>query len=67
MCAAVGVDTSIDVALMNAIRTQMQQVYTSDEHYTLSCLLFVFIALSLPRLANSQVNSLNSTLQGFNL
>lgn len=62
LCVAVGIDTEVDVALMNAIRAQTQA--QSDEHYTLSCLLIVFIALSLPRLALTQSSHFSATLQG---
>uniref|UniRef100_A0A1I8ADZ0 Nck-associated protein 1 n=1 Tax=Steinernema glaseri TaxID=37863 RepID=A0A1I8ADZ0_9BILA len=53
MCAAVGNKTTVDLALVNAIRTQAQnqRLTNPEEHYSISCLLFVFIAVSLPKLA----------------
>ncbi|TMS37405.1 hypothetical protein L596_004342 [Steinernema carpocapsae] len=53
MCAAVGVTTTVDLALVNAIRqqAQTQRLTNPEEHYNISCLLFVFIAISLPKLA----------------
>ncbi|KAK0397830.1 hypothetical protein QR680_002290 [Steinernema hermaphroditum] len=53
MCAAVGSKTTVDLALVNAIRAQAQtqRLTNPEEHYNISCLLFVFIAISLPKLA----------------
>lgn len=64
---AVGINIDVDVALVHAIRAQTKQT-EPDEHYTLSCLLLVFIALSLPRLALTQNSQYSASLQGvFNL
>ncbi|VDM63170.1 unnamed protein product [Angiostrongylus costaricensis] len=48
--AAMGIQGPIDIALSNAVRAQSQQM-NPDEHYQLSCLLLVAIAISLPKLA----------------
>ncbi|KAK6041551.1 hypothetical protein COOONC_20946 [Cooperia oncophora] len=48
--AAMGVQGPVDVALSNAIRAQNLQI-NPDEHYQMSCLLLVAIAISLPKLA----------------
>ncbi|VDM37485.1 unnamed protein product [Toxocara canis] len=62
MCAAVGMSTEVDVALMNAVRAQTQQSQPPEEQYAVTCLLFVFIALSLPRLALSPSSTFKATL-----
>lgn len=59
----VGINTDVDVALVHAIRAQTKQA-EPDEHYTLSCLLLVFIALSLPRLALTQNSQYSASLLG---
>ncbi|OZC10769.1 Membrane-associated protein gex-3 family protein [Onchocerca flexuosa] len=64
LCMAVGINTDVDVALVHAIRAQMKQT-EPDEHYTLSCLLLVFIALSLPRLALTQNSQYSASLLAF--
>lgn len=64
LCAAVGLDTEVDVALMHAVRTHMQQT-PPDDHYELSCLLFVLIALSIPKLSSIQSSQFKATLQGW--
>ncbi|KAK6747576.1 hypothetical protein RB195_000646 [Necator americanus] len=48
--AAMGVQGPIDIALSNAVRAQSVQI-NPDEHYQISCLLLVAIAISLPKLA----------------
>ncbi|KAL3981395.1 Membrane-associated protein gex-3 [Acanthocheilonema viteae] len=61
LCMTVGINTDVDVALVHAIRAQTKQT-EPDEHYTLSCLLLVFIALSLPRLALTQNSQYSASL-----
>ncbi|CAG9537731.1 unnamed protein product [Cercopithifilaria johnstoni] len=61
LCITVGINTDVDVALVHAIRAQTKQT-EPDEHYTLSCLLLVFIALSLPRLALTQNSQYSASL-----
>ena len=58
MCAAAGIHTDVDVALMNVIQAQAQtnRMKDAEEHYNLTCLLFVFIAISLPKLASSKLS-----------
>lgn len=65
MCAAVGLPTEVDVALMNAVRAQTPQSQPPEEQYAVTCLLFVFIALSLPRLALSPTSTFKATLHGW--
>ncbi|CAJ0604279.1 unnamed protein product [Cylicocyclus nassatus] len=48
--AAMGIEGPIDIALSNAVRAQSMQL-NPDEHYQISCLLLVAIAVSIPRLA----------------
>ncbi|CAK5086077.1 unnamed protein product [Meloidogyne enterolobii] len=52
-CAASGFKLDVDLALANAIKQQANTNGLDDpnEHYKISCLLIVFIAISLPHLA----------------
>jgi len=61
MCASVGVRTKVDIALVNAIRAQTHGS-SPDELYHLSCLLMVFIAVSLPRLAQAHATFFKASL-----
>ena len=48
VCAACGLKIGVDLALLNAIKrqSQMNGFNDDDEHYNISCLFFVFIAIS---------------------
>lgn len=63
MCAATGIKPEIDLALVNAIQAQAQahKLYDPDEHYDLSCLLLVFVAIALPKLAVSKQSFFKAT------
>jgi NCK-associated protein 1 len=63
MCAALGVPSRVDMALVNAIRAQTHAM-APDEHYQLSCLLIVFIAVALPRLAQAHATFFKASLAG---
>uniref|UniRef100_A0AC34GYP1 Nck-associated protein 1 n=1 Tax=Panagrolaimus sp. ES5 TaxID=591445 RepID=A0AC34GYP1_9BILA len=58
MCAAAGIQTDVDVALMSAIQAQAQTNRPNDdeEYYQETCLLFVFIAIALPKLATTKLS-----------
>jgi NCK-associated protein 1 len=67
MCAACGIKAAqIDLALVNAIQKQSLSCGFSDaeEHYNISCLLFVFIAVALPKLASSRQSFFRASLIG---
>ncbi|MFH4977682.1 hypothetical protein AB6A40_004391 [Gnathostoma spinigerum] len=65
MCAAVGLVSDVDFALVSAMRRQKPTSLSADDHYTTSCLLLVFIALALPRLILSPSASSNVALHAF--
>lgn len=66
MCAATGTKPDIDLALVNAIQAQAQahKLLDPDEHYNLSCLLLVFVAIALPKLAVSKQSFFKATSIG---
>ncbi|EPB68842.1 hypothetical protein ANCCEY_12063 [Ancylostoma ceylanicum] len=61
--AAMGMQGPIDIALSNAVRAQSLQV-NPDEHYQMSCLLLVAIAISLPKLATVESATYKPSLRG---
>ncbi|KAL3082186.1 hypothetical protein niasHT_037824 [Heterodera trifolii] len=54
-CAASGFKLDVDLALVNACKQQANNNGLNDveEHYNIACLLIVFIAIALPKLAQS--------------
>ncbi|KJH45943.1 hypothetical protein DICVIV_08021 [Dictyocaulus viviparus] len=61
--AALGLESPVDIALSNAVRAQSLQI-SPDEHYQLSCLLLVAVAISLPKLALMENAAFKPTLKG---
>ncbi|VDO42186.1 unnamed protein product [Haemonchus placei] len=59
---AMGVQGPVDVALANAVRAQSLQL-NPDEHYQMSCLLLVAIAISLPKLALNETATYKPSLR----
>ncbi|XP_077428322.1 nck-associated protein 1-like isoform X1 [Vanacampus margaritifer] len=51
LASAMGMSCDVDSALVSAIRNMHTDNMSMDEEYKLSCLLLVFIAVSLPSLA----------------
>uniref|UniRef100_A0A3Q2X9E3 NCK associated protein 1 like n=1 Tax=Hippocampus comes TaxID=109280 RepID=A0A3Q2X9E3_HIPCM len=51
MASAAGMSCDVDPALVSAIRSMQTDNMSIEEEYKLSCLLLVFIAVSLPNLA----------------
>lgn len=66
MCAAAGIKTNVDVALANAVQAQVQtqRLNDAEEHYNRSCLLLVFIAIALPKLALSRQSFYKASTAG---
>ncbi|XP_039602736.1 nck-associated protein 1-like isoform X1 [Polypterus senegalus] len=54
LTSAAGIPCEIDPALVNALRGMRTEMSSADEEYKLACLLFVYIAVSLPNLAMDQ-------------
>ncbi|KAI1726140.1 membrane-associated apoptosis protein domain-containing protein [Ditylenchus destructor] len=64
MCAAAGVKSDVDIGLVNAIQAKVQadKLYADhEEHYNTSCLLLVFIAIALPKLAVSRQSAFKAS------
>nr|CAD2194927.1 unnamed protein product [Meloidogyne enterolobii] len=65
-CAASGFKLDVDLALANAIKQQANTNGLDDpnEHYKISCLFIVFIAISLPHLALNPQSCYKASLSG---
>lgn len=64
MCAAAGLKTDIDFALIAAIQEKSKNMLGTVEHYNLSCLLLVFVAIALPKLAASRQTFFRASVVG---
>jgi NCK-associated protein 1 len=62
MASAAGLPCDIDPALCAALRSQKSEALEDD--YNLSCLLMVFIAIALPRLARSDGTVFKAAMEG---
>ncbi|CAJ0942504.1 unnamed protein product, partial [Mesorhabditis belari] len=60
--ASMGEETLVDTALVNAVRAQTNSI-SPEEHYQISCLLMVAIAISLPRLADMSMSIYKPSIQ----
>ncbi|CAI4228127.1 unnamed protein product [Auanema sp. JU1783] len=63
LAAALGKKCTVDMALVNAMRAQNSHLQP-DEFYLLSCLLLVAIAISLPKLAQSENSMYKPSIKG---
>jgi len=61
MASAAGLPCDIDPALCAALRSQKSEA--GDDDYTFSCLLMVFVAVALPRLARGDNTSYKAALE----
>ncbi|XP_013397025.1 nck-associated protein 1 isoform X2 [Lingula anatina] len=62
MASAAGLPCDIDPALCNALRAQKNE--TGEDEYNVSCLLMVFIAVALPKLARTEASTFRAALEG---
>ncbi|CAL1535112.1 unnamed protein product [Lymnaea stagnalis] len=62
LASSAGEKCSVDPTLCNALRT-LKSAYADDE-YTISCLLFVFVAVSIPKLARMDLSTFRASLEG---
>lgn len=62
MASAAGLPCDIDPALCAALRSQKTEA--GEDDYIISCLLMVFIAVALPRLARTDNTSYKAALEG---
>uniref|UniRef100_A0A0B7AA37 Uncharacterized protein n=4 Tax=Arion vulgaris TaxID=1028688 RepID=A0A0B7AA37_9EUPU len=62
LASSAGEKCSVDPTLCNALRT-LKSEHAIDE-YTISCLLFVFVAVSIPKLARMELSTYKAALEG---
>ncbi|EFA13274.1 membrane-associated protein Hem [Tribolium castaneum] len=62
MCSAAGIPCKVDPTLVNALKLQKPEV-DSDEHL-ITCLLMVFVAVSIPKLAKQEQSFYRASLEG---
>ncbi|KAK0068424.1 membrane-associated protein Hem-like isoform X3 [Biomphalaria pfeifferi] len=62
LASSAGEKCSVDPTLCNALRT-LKSAYADDE-YTIACLLFVFVAVSIPKLARLDSSSFKASIEG---
>lgn len=63
MCAAAGLKTDIDFALIAALQEKSKNILP-EEYYNYSCLLLVFVAIALPKLAASKLTFFRASVLG---
>ena len=63
LAAAMGQHCPVDIALVKTVSAQSHP-YSEEEFYTLSCLLLVAIAVSLPRLASIDTALYKASIRG---
>ncbi|XP_070198956.1 membrane-associated protein Hem-like isoform X2 [Littorina saxatilis] len=62
LASSAGQSCDVDPTLCNALRT-LKSEHAEDE-YTMACLLFVFVAVSIPKLARSELSVFRAPLEG---
>lgn len=62
MAAASGLYCPVDPTLCAALRAQKNEF--TDDAYTIACLLMVFVAVSLPKLARSESSYFRTSIEG---
>ncbi|XP_035825856.1 membrane-associated protein Hem isoform X2 [Aplysia californica] len=62
LASSAGERCSVDPTLCNALRT-LKSEHAEDE-YTIACLLFVFVAVSIPKLARMDLSVFKAALEG---
>nr|CAD7596158.1 unnamed protein product [Timema genevievae] len=62
MASAAGLDCKVDPTLVTALRNQKNEI-EEDEHL-LACLLMVFVAVSIPKLARNETSFYRASLEG---
>ncbi|CAG7822378.1 unnamed protein product [Allacma fusca] len=62
MASAAGIPMKVDPTLVHALRSQKNE--TGEDEYTLACLLMVFVAVSIPKLARIDVSVYRASLEG---
>lgn len=62
MASAAGLPCRVDPALIAALRSQKSEL--GEDEYTIACLLMVFVAVSLPKLARNEGSYYKASLEG---
>ncbi|NXB24083.1 NCKPL protein, partial [Rhagologus leucostigma] len=66
LASAAGIPCEVDPALVTALAGNRTEGSSSEEDYKVSCLLLVFVAVSLPLLAADPASVYNPELDGYN-
>ncbi|NXC31631.1 NCKPL protein, partial [Campylorhamphus procurvoides] len=69
VASAAGIPCEVDPALVNVLggtRTGMEEGSSPEEDYKVSCLLLVFVAVTLPLMAADPASLYNPELDGYN-
>ena len=64
MASAAGLPCDIDPALCTVLRNQKTTKEIGEDDYNISCLLFVFVAVAVPRLARLELSQFRMSLGG---
>ncbi|GAB6026086.1 hypothetical protein CHUAL_012289 [Chamberlinius hualienensis] len=64
MSSAAGLSCKIDPALVAALRAQKTGTEHAEDEYQIACLLMVFVAVSLPKLARSEGSQFKAAHKG---
>ena len=62
MASAAGMPCDIDPALCAALRSQKTEI--GEDDYNIACLLMVFVAVAIPKLARSEMSVYKAELEG---
>lgn len=66
LASAAGIPCEIDPALVNVLAGSKMDGSSPEEDYKVSCLLLVFVAVSLPLLASDPMSIYNTEMDGYN-
>ncbi|XP_067992782.1 nck-associated protein 1-like, partial [Melanerpes formicivorus] len=66
LASAAGIPCELDPALVNVLAGSKMDGSSSEEDYKVSCLLLVFVAVSLPLLAADPASFYNTEVDGYN-
>ncbi|NXM72803.1 NCKPL protein, partial [Serilophus lunatus] len=64
VASAAGIPCEVDPALVNVLRGARTEGSSPEEDYKVSCLLLVFVAVSLPLMAADPLSLYNTELDG---
>ncbi|XP_043939911.1 nck-associated protein 1-like isoform X2 [Protopterus annectens] len=65
LAMSAGISCDIDQALVTALANQKTENTAPEEEYKMACLLMVFVAVSLPKLAEDQLSFYNKDNEGY--